>query len=212
MISASVKRINKEDLMKTLHTLLLILSFTFVASASAEDHREWLQDGAPAANSDARKTIDGFGASVIVTADPDWESKWATPSEVVPTFSTVQSLKRGEKATVLIFFANPAVTVAGMVDVTFDLKITGPDKKVEENRGLKAFSGTLDGPPTNIYLAENVIHFIGEPADPLGEWVVDVVVHDNHRHVSIPLRAKFILTLTGDELNANRVKRGQVTS
>jgi hypothetical protein len=197
--------------MKILYTLLLILTFTFAASASADDHKEWLQNGAPAANSDARKTIDGFGASVIVTADPDWESKWATPSEVVPTFSVVQSLKRGEQATILIFFANPAVAAAGTVDVTFDLTITGPDKKVTENLEIKGFVGKLSGQPANIYLAGNVIHFIGEPADPLGEWVVDVVVHDNHRHVSIPLRAKIILTLTGDELNANRVKRGRVT-
>jgi hypothetical protein len=197
--------------MKTLYTLLLILTFTFVASASADDHREWLQGGVPAANSDASKTIDGFGASVIVSADPDWESKWDTPSEVVPTFSAVQNLKRGEQATILVFFANPAVAADGTVDVTYDLKITGPDKKVTENRGLKAITGTLPGPPTNIYLAGNVIGFIGEPADPLGEWVVDVVVHDNHRHVSIPLRAKFILTLTGDELNAYGVKRGRVT-
>lgn len=184
--------------------LLLIFTSAFTASASADDQKGWQQNGTPAVNSDTRKYIGGFGASVIITADPDWESQWNTPAEVVPNFSVVQKLKRGEQATILVFFANPALDAAGTVDVTFDLKITGPDKKVTENRGLRGFAGTLSGPPANIYLAGNTIHFVGEPADPLGEWVVDVMVHDNHRHVSIPLRTKFVLTLTGDEQQAIR--------
>ena len=143
--------------MKILHTLLLIVTFTFVASASAEDHKEWLQDGAPAANSDSRKTIDGFGASVIITADPDWESKWDTPTEVVPTFSVAQSLKRGEEAAILIFFANPALDAAGTVDVTFDLTMTGPDKKVTEDRGLNAFCRHI-GRSADQYLSGGEYH------------------------------------------------------
>ncbi|QEM68260.1 hypothetical protein FO488_08850 [Geobacter sp. FeAm09] len=190
--------------MKSLLLLLFLLTFAINTLAVAADDGRWLRNGIPAVNSEASKTVNGFGASVLITADPDWESTWNTPSEAVPSFLVVQNLKRGEQASILVFFANPALDAAGTVDVTFDLKITGPDKKATENRGLKGFAGTLAGPPTHIYLAANVVRFVGEPADPLGEWVVEVVVHDNHRHVSIPLRTRFTLTLTGDEQSAGR--------
>lgn len=190
--------------MKFLLPLLLVALSAIMSFASPGVCGALPRDNPPAADSDTNKSVAGFGASLIVTADPDWESKWDTPSEVIPTFSEVQSLKRGEPATILVFFTNPALDAAGTADVTYDLKITGPDKQMSENHALKGFTGTLGGPPTNTYLAGNVTRFVGEPADPLGEWVVDVVVHDNHRHVSIPLRARFTLTLTGDEQFAVR--------
>lgn len=193
--------------MKFLLSLLLVVASAVMAPAFADDQKGWLQDGNPVAGTDSRKTVSGFGASLIITADPDWESEWDTPSEIVPMFSSVENLKRGEQADILVFFTNPALDAAGEVDVTYDLKITGPDKRVTENPGLKGFAGPLAGPPANTYLAGNIIRFVGEPADPLGEWVVDVVVHDRHRRVSIPLRARFTLTLTGDEQVAIRETR-----
>ena len=154
----------------------------------------WRQDGHPIANTDVRKAVDGFGASVIITPDADWESKWNTPAETTPKFTTVEKLKIGERATILIFFANPQLDAAGSVNVTCDVKITRPNNQITDNHGLKGFTGKLRGPVTNTYLTESVISFVGEPTDPLGEWVVDVTVHDHNRHISIPLRSKFTLS------------------
>jgi len=180
--------------MKFLFPLLLVAVCAVTAWASPGDHRVWLQDGSPVADSDARKSVNGFGASMIVTTDPDWEGKWNTPAEVTPTFSAVHDLKRGEQATILVFFANPALDAAGTADVTCDVRVIRPDRQVVEDRGMSALAGPLSGPPTNTFLAENVIRFTGEPEDPLGEWVVEVVVHDNHRRVAVPLRTTFTLS------------------
>ena len=183
--------------MKLLLSLLLVFVPAFFASASTEDPMGWRQDGHPVANTDVRKAVSGFGASIIITPDPDWESKWNTPAETSPEFTTVEKLKIGERATILIFFANPKLDAAGSVDVTCDVKITRPNNQITDNRSLKGFTGKLRGPVTNTFLSEAAICFVGEPTDPLGEWVVNVTVHDNNRHVSIPLRSKFTLSAAG---------------
>ncbi len=185
--------------MKYLLSLFLVLIFALNTSASVQDPMGWREDGRPIANTDTRKSIKGFGASVIITSDADWESKWNTPAETTPRFTTVTRLRVGERATILIFFANPKPDAGGSVDVTCDIKITRPNNQITENNGLKGFTGRLGGPLTNTYLSQSVIGFVGEPTDPLGEWAVDVIVHDNNRHVSIPLRAQFTLAASNDE-------------
>lgn len=178
--------------MKYLLALLFIAASVFAATASFGDWRS--QDGEPVSNTDARKSIDGFGAAVIITSDADWESKWKTPPSTTPNFSTTDKLKIGEQATILIFFANPKQDTAGSVDVTCDIKVTRPDGRVSDDRGLKGYTGKLREVVTNTFLTETAIRVVGEPTDPLGEWVVEITVHDNVRHVSVPLRTKFTLT------------------
>jgi len=177
--------------------ILLICFFLFLSVAatfSADDPMGWRQDGKPIPNVDSRKSINGFGAALIITPDIDWEAKWNTPADSSPHFSTVDKLKIGSEATILIFFANPKLNPDGNVDVTCDIRITRPNNKITENKGLRGFTGKLHGPATNTYLTESVIKFVGEQADPIGEWLIDVTVYDNCRQVSVPLRSKFELT------------------
>lgn len=179
--------------MKILLTCFFLL-FSVAASAFADETMGWRQDGKPVQNEEARKSIKGFGAALIITPDIDWEAKWNTPADTSPRFSTVDKLKIGSEATILIFFANPKLNLDGNVNVTCDVKITRPNNKVTENKGLRGFAGKLQGATINTYLTESIIKFVGEPSDPIGEWIIDVTVHDNYRQVSVPLRAKFELT------------------
>jgi hypothetical protein len=179
--------------MKTLLTCLFLF-LSVATSIFANESMGWRQDGKQIPNEDARKSINGFGAALIITPDNDWGKKWNTPAETSPRFSTVDKLKIGSEATVLIFFANPKLNSDGNVNVTCDVKITRPNNKITENKGLRGFTGKLQGATTNTYLTESVIKFVGEPADPIGEWIIDVTVHDNYRQVSVPLRSKFKLT------------------
>ena len=188
-----LKTLAQEKIVRIVMTcFFLLLSVT--ASVFAEETMAWRQDGKPIQNEEARKSINGFGAALIITPDADWEAKWNTPSDTRPRFSTVDKLKIGAEATVLIFFANPMLNPDGRVDVTCDVKITRPNNKVTENKGLRGFTGNLKGPTTYTYLTESVIRFVGEPTDPIGEWIIEVTVNDNYRQVSVPLRAKFELT------------------
>ncbi|MBT1073443.1 hypothetical protein [Pelotalea chapellei] len=179
--------------MKILLTcFFLLLSVT--ASVFGNETMGWRQDGKSIQNEDARKSINGFGAALIITPDLDWDAKWNTPADTSPRFSTVDKLKVGSEATILIFFANPKLNSDGNVNVTCDVKISRPNSKVTENKGLRGFTGKLQGAITNTFLTESVIKFVGEPSDPIGEWIIDVTVHDNYRQISVPLRAKFELT------------------
>lgn len=180
--------------MKLIITLLLVLTAAIVASASTGEATGWRDEkGQLVQNTDDRKAVSGFGASAIITTDADWESKWNTPAANTPRFTTADKLKMGEKGTILIFFANPKLDSNGSIDVTCDVKITRPNNVTTENPGLKGFNGKLQGPPENTFLTESIIAFIGEPADPLGEWVIDISVHDNIRQVIVPLKLKFSL-------------------
>jgi hypothetical protein len=130
---------------------------------------------------------------VIITTDTDWEKKWNTPAATTPNFTTTDKLKMGEQGTILIFFANPKLDVNNYVDVTCDIKITRPNNVVTENSGLKGFTGKLLGSPENTYLTESIIGFVAEPTDPLGDWTIDINVHDKIRQVTVPLKLKFTL-------------------
>ena len=71
------------------------------------------QKGRPAATTDDRKSIDGFGSWVIVTPDSNWKEKWETPSSTTPHFTTAKNVQRGTRIFVLTFFANPLLTPKG---------------------------------------------------------------------------------------------------
>ena len=172
----------------------LLLFFLAAQPILAKDEpQSWRQNGAPVANSESRKSVDGFGAALIVTSDSDWEKKWNTPSNETPKFTTVDKLKRGEKAWILIFFANPRADARDSVDVVCDIKISRPNGKTTEDKGAKAMKGRIEGAATNTFLAESVIGFVGEDSDPLGDWIVEVVVRDLNRKVSVPVKTKFTL-------------------
>lgn len=179
--------------MKLITALFLLCIAGIGIPASYGEDMGWKdQTGQLVKNTDDRKAINGFGASVIITTDTDWEKKWNTPAETTPKFTTTDKLKIGEQAAILVFFANPKLD-ADYVDVTWDIKITRPNNVITENSGLKGFTGKLSGAPENTFLTESIIGFVGEPSDPLGDWIVDINVHDKIREVSIPLRLKFSL-------------------
>ncbi|MGA7827416.1 MAG: hypothetical protein WCA04_07145 [Geobacteraceae bacterium] len=180
--------------MKILLALLLVTAAAINASAFTGDRMGWRdQNGHLVQNTDERKTISGFGASVLLTTDSGWEKKWNTPAENTPEFTSADKLEIGKQGTILIFFANPELDSNDSVDVTCDIKITRPNSIITENSGLRGFTGKLLGPPENTYLTESIIRVVAEPTDPLGEWVVSIRVHDNIRQVTVPLQLKFTL-------------------
>jgi hypothetical protein len=180
--------------MKLILSLLLVIAAAMGASASFGEEIGWRDEkGQLVQNTDDRKAISGFGASVIITTDADWEKKWNTPAANTPKFTTTEKLKIGEQGTILIFFANPKLDSNNSIDVTCDVKIIRPNGITTKNTGLKGFTGKLNGSPESTFLTESIIRFVGELADPVGEWIIDIKVHDNIRQVTVPLKLKFSL-------------------
>jgi hypothetical protein len=151
-------------------------------------------DGTLVPDTEARKSINGFGAWLVVTSDQDWQAKWNTPPHVIPRFTEAKDVKREGKLTILIFFVNPKPDARNVVNVRCDIKVVRPDRSVSVNaKDLSCMEGELEGSPYNVRRAAPVINFVGEPKDPLGEWRVEVSVTDALRGTSVPVRASFNL-------------------
>jgi len=174
-------------------SLLVALAFLFSALAVAQEG--WIdRQGNPIPDTAAQKSVQGFGGWVLVTPDADWEEKWNTPAEATPHFSEAKTVGRGERVFVLIFFANPQLNRDGSADVTCDIDVTRPNgtSSIHQTDAV-CFRGPLNSDPHHTYLSGPVIGFVGDPGDPLGEWLVRVTVKDNVRHVSVPLKTSFVL-------------------
>jgi hypothetical protein len=148
------------------------------------DRKQW-------PDTEFRKTKND-SAMLLVTPDTDWQRKWNTPPDTIPRFREAKGVKLGQELVILTFFVNPKTDANRNARVRCSIKVTKPNKTVAVNqRGISCLEGELKGNPNNIRLAPTVLKFVGEPSDPLGEWVVDVEVEDVLRNTKLPLRTRF---------------------
>ncbi|HLP09200.1 MAG TPA: hypothetical protein VK178_13630 [Opitutaceae bacterium] len=175
--------------------LVLLVSFAALAAlAEAAQPNPGRGTGGDRAvvGSEWRQVRDGFGAAVVVTADPEWKRKWGAPGSKLPRVDQTNSLRVGEKVWALLFLTNPTADTEGNVDVTCDLRMVRPNGKVTEHRDLRALHcRTVPVPRT--YLSEFVLTMVGEENDPVGEWVVEFTVRDKVRGVAVPVTGRYTL-------------------
>lgn len=171
--------------------LLLVPIVTFAAPPTGLWHNP---DGAVIKETDARRSVSGFGVWLVATPDKDWQEKWNTPSSVTPHFTEATIINRGGKLTILIFFANPLPDNKGNVNVSCDIKVTRPDgsSSVDAPK-LSCMKGPLLGAPANLRIGAPVIVFEAEPKDQAGLWHVQVRVRDQVRKIEVPVQTTFTL-------------------
>jgi hypothetical protein len=172
----------------------LLLAFALIANAAMAQEEGWVDgNGRPVPNSDAMKSIAGFGGWLIVTPDADWEEKWLTPAEQTPRFSEAEEVRIGGRVTMLMFFINPKADENGHVSIGCAVRIVRPNGFVSNVGPDICVSGMLPGNPRHVQLAPTIIGFVGEETDPLGEWVIEYTISDLVRGVDVPLRTSFRL-------------------
>lgn len=174
----------------------LALVIAAVSTAMAAESPSFWRDseGKPAPDAPDRRSIEGFGGWLLVTSDQDWQAKWNSPRDAVPRFTATDSPRRGQKIFVLIFLGNPKLDANRSANVTCDIRLTGPDGTAPVDvQNVDCFKGPVSMDPMSVFVSAPVIEFIGEPKDPLGLRVVEVVLRDNNRKVEIPLRTTFEL-------------------
>jgi hypothetical protein len=165
-----------------------------IAGSEAENNAWISRDGKPVPNSDAMKSVRGFGGWLMVTPDADWKEKWNTSPDTAPTFRGASTVEYGERLTILTFFSNPKTDAGGAIQVLCDIKLTRPDGSVPiDPKGIDCASGKLQGNSRNVRLTSAVIDFIGEDGDPPGVWRIEVNLTDKNRNVTVPLKAEFTL-------------------
>jgi hypothetical protein len=150
--------------------------------------------GRAQADSDARKAQNGFGGWLLLTSDEDWQSKWDTQAEAIPSFSMAGNIAKGKPVYALTFFSNPKLTADGDADISCDIDLLKPDGSASfRQKDATCFKGALKGRPNYLYLSAPVIRFIGEQDDPYGVWQVSITLKDNVGHTDLPLKTSFIL-------------------
>ncbi len=173
--------------------LLLLLLLSVSTNAIADEFYWSSADGSIAPNVENRKAIDNFGGWLLITPDPDWESKW-NQSHTTPRFTEAKQVKRGETVTILPFFANPKLDKNSNFIILCDIKLTRPDGSLSINEtNIPCAQGKLTVSPQQMFLTRTVIQYLGEDKDPLGEWKLMFNMKDLQRGVSLPLETSFEL-------------------
>jgi len=171
---------------------LLLLTLLALPAFSQQGWRD--EHGQLAPDTDSRRSVNGFGGSLLVTPDADWQAKWQTPSDTVPQFAVAKVVPRGQQVFFLIFFANPLLKEGGAADITCDIDVLRPDGKATFHQlDMPCFKGVINEPVTHTFLSPTVIGWTGDAADPSGAWVLRVLLKDNVRRVRVPLRTSFEL-------------------
>ena len=169
--------------------LCLLVAVLYLAQSGMAEERSG-ENGNPVA-SQKRQGLNGW---LLLTSDRDWKQKWDTPQEHVPTFTESKNVEPGESITILTFYTNPAVDEHGVLDITCDIKVVMPDKRISyEEKNIICAEGELAGDPGNTRLAYAVIDYTGEPEDPFGLWTVEVTLRDNNGGDVVSLQEQFEL-------------------
>lgn len=143
---------------------------------------------------EARRSRDGFAASLVITPDRDWQAKWDTPPETVPHFTEADEVAEGGELAILTFLSNPAIGPSGTTDVACDFVVTRPDGSTSlEELDMPCFNFELKTDPRNVYLTAASLKYVAEPSDQRGIWTVAVTVKDRVRGVGLPLCASFVV-------------------
>jgi hypothetical protein len=152
------------------------------------------KDGKVVPETPARKAKNGLGVWLVITADPDWQAKWNTPSHETPNFAEAKRVSTGGRLAILTFVVNPSPGPRNVLNVVSHIEVTRPNGTTSVNSpGQPCLRGNLTGAATNVRLCEAVIQFAADPGDPAGVWKVKVTVRDENRDTEVPVASSFVL-------------------
>lgn len=172
-----------------------MLAFFLAVASSFAQEVVWVDaNKKPVPDVDARKSVKGFGAMLVVTPDADWEEKWySTPHENVPTFSEADRVTVGQTLTILGFFTNPGLTDDGKASISCSIRVVRPDNSVSIDQDFACFEAVLPQDRRSVFLLPTAIKYVGEETDPLGTWLVEFTISDQVRQAVVPLKTSFTL-------------------
>lgn len=179
-----------------------VVGLTLIALATG--HADLLTPGMGGGDSigsvKSMETKGGVSAQFWLTSDEQIFSAW-TKSGSIRNLKPITEVKRNTPVFLALFLANPGVRrrvlatgkVKSTSDVSFDLFLITPAGSLcLADKQRTAWKGTAPAPQL-VYLAKDR-GFLGfEAIDPLGEYTVIVIVHDNVQKVDIKLTRKLVL-------------------
>lgn len=177
------------------HLLASVCALLLLAPLPSKAQDVWrTREGKAVPETSARKAKNGLGVWLVITADPDWQAKWNTPSHETPNFAEAKRVSTGGKLAILTFVVNPSTGPGNVLNVVSHIEVTRPDGTTSVNSpGLPCLRGRLMGAATNVRLCEAVIQFSADPGDPAGVWKIKVTVKDENRATEVPVASSFVL-------------------
>lgn len=147
------------------------------------------------------ETVDGFSAQFWITTEEQIFASWARNTAIRDLKPTI-SAKRNTPIYLALFIANPGVRLRQEVtskvvhkisDVTFDMYIITPMGHLTlATKQRIGWRGTAPAAEL-VFLARDRGTIAFEAIDPLGEYTIAMVVHDNVKKTDIKLVRKLNL-------------------
>ena len=153
---------------------------------------QWVKNGEKEADTPDHKSVNGFGAHLLVVKKPlEFIEEWKKPE--TPHITPVSVAKRGEQLGIFILFAGCKPDANGKCNSEVDYSVYKPDGTTyTEKTGLELWKDQAP-PAPNIQLSRAILALRMERADPDGEYKVKAKVHDLNADISFELETKFRL-------------------
>lgn len=167
--------------------ILVILLLILCPSCS---YSQWKEEGKHVEDTAARKTVNGFGANLVLADRPkEFMQEWSKPEK--PELWSTSVAKRGEPLAAFILFAGCLPDDRGVCNTEVDFRVFKPDGSLwAERKGLELWKKVAP-PAANTQLSTANIIIRIQPNDSAGEYKVKASVRDLNRKVSFDLEEKF---------------------
>lgn len=143
---------------------------------------QWREGGEVVPDSDESRSVDGFGAMLLITDDPDaFFEAWNRPPspDYKPKIETTDKARRGDTVVGVVIFSGCMPNADGNCTSSVEFKVFRPDGSVYadlEKSELWTDKPVL--PPNTLQVGVTTLGFIVEPDDPFGVYRVEAKVLD----------------------------------
>ena len=153
---------------------------------------QWKKGNEPTPDTPDRKSVNGFGAQLLIVEDPQaFIKEWQKPE--TPNINSVSEVKRGVLLAAVVIFAGCKPDPQGLCNSEVDYTIYKPDGTVYGERKEQPLWKEAPPPGTNIQLSRALLGIRMEQNDPAGDYKVKARVADLNAQVSFELETKFRL-------------------
>jgi len=153
---------------------------------------QWKKGDAPVPDTPDRKSVNGFGAHLLIVENPRaFIEEWQKPE--TPQVNPVSEVKRGVLLGAFVIFAGCKPDPEGRCNSEVDYTVYKPDGTIYAERKEQPLWKEMAPPGTNLQLSNAILGIRMEENDPVGVYKVKAKVVDLNAKISFELETKFRL-------------------
>ncbi len=153
---------------------------------------QWKQGDEPIRDTLDRKSVNGFGAHLLIVENPQaFIEEWQKPE--TPKINPASEVKRGVILGAFVLFAGCKPNAQGRCNAQVDYAVYKPDGAIYAERKEQPLWNEAAPPGTIIQLSKAILGIRMEQNDPIGDYKVKARVVDLNAQISFELETKFRL-------------------